>query len=95
MTKGAAQPKMTKDTQQPRMNRACIRATVQRRARGGRRGAPGRLPAFHQDGADRHNEGAAAGGQDDKVVDHGSFRFTEPGGRRDAAARQPFCPFSP
>jgi hypothetical protein len=58
------------------MNTACIGAT-RSAARAGRerRGAPGRFPAFHQDGADRHGDDAAAGCQDDKVVDHAFVPF--------------------
>ena len=55
---------------------------VQRRARGGRAAARWAAAAFHQDGADRHGENAAAGCQDDKVVDHAfvPMRGPEAGG---------------
>src|SRR5438477_4596285 len=71
MTNGAAQPRTMSDSQQPTRNTACIGATRSAaRAARARRCTLARLPAFHQDGADRHGEDAAAGCQDDKVVDH-------------------------
>ena len=85
MTKGAKQPKTTSDTQQPRRNRACIGAAAQRGARRRRRGAPGRQPAFHENGADRDREDAAASGQDGYVVDH---VYVPDVGRRKAGGRR-------
>src|SRR5215213_4859962 len=88
MTNGAAQPRTMSDSQQPTRKMACIGATRSAaRAGRARRGTLARLPAFHQDGADRHGENAAAGCQDDKVVDHAFVPMRGAGGRGTAPLR--------
>jgi hypothetical protein len=72
------------------MNRACIGATRSAALAGReRRGAPGRLPAFHEDGADRYDEDAATGCQDNKIVDHAFVPMRGSGRQADAAAPGP------
>jgi len=69
---------------------ACIGATGSAsRAPRLPRAAPGRLAAFHQDGADRHSEDATTGCQDDEIVDHAFVPMRGGGRQGDAAAPGP------
>ncbi|GEP58921.1 hypothetical protein RSO01_60870 [Reyranella soli] len=82
MTKGATQPRVINDAQQPKMNRACMGAARSAScARQVRRGALGRLAAFHQDGANCHGEDTTTGCQNDEIIDH-AFVPIRSGGRQ-------------